>query len=154
MPSGTLPTPIGVIHLRADADRLVSLTIGAPGGTDDDPSPLIREALAQLRAYFDRRLVAFDLPYAPPRSARGLVLRDAIAAIPPGRTLSYGALAALAGSSPRAIGQACARNPLPILIPCHRVLASGGGIGHYSAGSGTATKRWLLDHERMEIDDG
>jgi len=69
-------------------------------------------------------------------------------AIPPGETISYGALARIAGSSPRAIGQACARNPFPIVVPCHRVVGSGGAIGHYSAGRGIITKSWLLDHER------
>ena len=71
-----------------------------------------------------------------------------IRGIPIGETLSYGALARIAGSAPRAIGQACARNPFPIVIPCHRVVGSGGMIGHYSGGKGIATKIWLLDHER------
>ena len=63
-----------------------------------------------------------------------------------GEALSYGALARLAQSGPRAIGQACARNPLPIIVPCHRVLGSN-GLGHYSGGDGVTTKRWLLAHE-------
>jgi methylated-DNA-[protein]-cysteine S-methyltransferase len=72
-------------------------------------------------------------------------------AIAYGETLSYGDLARLAGSAPRAIGQACARNPFPIIVPCHRVLSSGGARGHYSGGEGPITKRWLLDHEQRVI---
>ena len=68
-------------------------------------------------------------------------------------TLTYGALARVANSSPRAIGQACARNPLPIIIPCHRVTASD-GLGHYSAGAGVPTKRWLLAHEERHAARG
>ena len=59
----------------------------------------------------------------------------------------YGAIARMIGSSPRAVGQACRRNPFPIVVPCHRVVGAGGAIGYYSAGEGVATKRWLLAHE-------
>lgn len=93
-------------------------------------------------------LADFDLPLADPITPRGAAHREAIAAIPYGETASYGALAHMLGSSPRAVGQACRRNPLPILIPCHRVIGAGGAIGHYSGGEGIATKLWLLDHER------
>ena len=93
-------------------------------------------------------LEEFDLPLLPLATPRGEALRSAIVAIPVGETLSYGALARIAGSAPRAIGQACARNVFPIIVPCHRVIGSGGAIGHYSGGSGITTKRWLLDHER------
>lgn len=119
-------------------------------GPDDAPQPgsPVAEAVRQLSAYFTTGFTAFDVPLAPMASPRGEALRTAIAAIPPGDTLSYGAVAKAAGSSPRAIGQACARNAFPIVIPCHRVVGSGGAIGHYSAGRGTVTKTWLLDHER------
>ena len=67
-----------------------------------------------------------------------------------GRTVSYGALATSARSSARAIGQACARNPFPIIIPCHRVLNASGSLGANSAGQGPETKRWLLDFEQRD----
>jgi methylated-DNA-[protein]-cysteine S-methyltransferase len=105
------------------------------------------EAAAQIAAYMAGRLRSFDLPLAPPKSARGQALRAAMIAIGFGETMSYGALARTAGSSPRAIGQACSRNPFPLIVPCHRILASGGLLGHYSAGNGLAAKAWLLDHE-------
>jgi methylated-DNA-[protein]-cysteine S-methyltransferase len=149
-----LSSPIGAILLEDDGARLTSiriLPIGEAAADNHGPAPpdsLVAEAGRQLTAYFDGKTMAFDLPLAPAASARGQALRDAIAAIPSGETLSYGALARIAGSAPRAIGQACARNPFPIVVPCHRVTGAAGSIGHYSGGSGIITKRWLLDHER------
>lgn len=72
-----------------------------------------------------------------------------IAAIGPGRTRSYGEIARELGSAPRAVGQACGANPLPLVIPCHRVVASGGigGFAHHEAGFYLSVKRWLLSHE-------
>lgn len=152
MTKAILPSPIGPILLDGDAGRLDSITIlpvEAPDGTGAPiAGSLLDEAGRQLTAYFAGRLDDFDLPLAPAATPRGQALRAAIVAIPIGETLSYGALARLAGSAPRAIGQACARNPFPIIIPCHRVVGSGGAIGHYSGGRGIITKTWLLDHER------
>ncbi|HWL46290.1 MAG TPA: methylated-DNA--[protein]-cysteine S-methyltransferase, partial [Sphingomonadaceae bacterium] len=93
-------------------------------------------------------LVHFALPLSPAGTPRGPAHRAAIMAIGYGETASYGEVARAIGSSPRAVGQACARNPLPIIVPCHRVLGAGGAIGHYSAGDGIATKCWLLSHEK------
>jgi methylated-DNA-[protein]-cysteine S-methyltransferase len=76
-------------------------------------------------------------------------LRQAICGVPAGYPMTYGELARRIGSAPRAIGQACARNPLPIVVPCHRIIASS-GAGHYSAGRGLVTKSWLLAHESKE----
>jgi methylated-DNA-[protein]-cysteine S-methyltransferase len=149
-----LSSPIGAILLEEVGAHLTSIRIlpigEAAAGDYGRPLPgsLTAEAARQLTAYFDGQAMAFDLPLVPVASIRGQALRDAIAAIPLGETLSYGALARIAGSGPRAIGQACARNPFPIVIPCHRVIGSGGALGHYSGGSGIITKRWLLDHER------
>jgi methylated-DNA-[protein]-cysteine S-methyltransferase len=74
-------------------------------------------------------------------------LRAGIAGVPYGETLTYGALARLIDSAPRAVGQACKRNPFPIIIPCHRV-TSASGPEHYSGGAGISTKAWLLDFEQ------
>ena len=154
MTKAFLPSPIGAILLDGDGLRLSSIRILAIGEAppagyhSPPPGSLAADAARQFSAYFDKRAMNFDLPLVPAASARGQALREAIAAIPPGDALSYGALAQIAGSGPRAIGQACARNPFPIIIPCHRVIGSAGAIGHYSGGSGITTKRWLLDHER------
>lgn len=152
MISTLLSSPLGMILIESDASRIYRISIAAPGtaatrGRETDTS-LAAEAVAQLRAYFDGRSDRFDLPLAPASTARGEALRRAIVDIPAGETRSYGEVARLAASSPRAVGQACARNPFPIVVPCHRVLGTGGAIGHYSAGDGVVTKRWLLEHER------
>ncbi|MES2497394.1 MAG: methylated-DNA--[protein]-cysteine S-methyltransferase [Pseudomonadota bacterium] len=147
-----LPSPIGTILIQVDDRllhglRIVGDGIAMPAATEQPANGPAAEAARQLRAYFEDSFTDFDLPLAPATTPRGAALRSAICAIAPGDTLSYGGLARIAGSAPRAIGQACARNPFPIVVPCHRVVGSGGAIGHYSGGCGIRTKTWLLDHE-------
>ncbi|MES2339849.1 MAG: methylated-DNA--[protein]-cysteine S-methyltransferase [Pseudomonadota bacterium] len=108
--------------------------------------PAVLAAAEQLEAWFDGALQAFDVALAPPKTPRGQALRDGLRAVGYGTTLTYGGLARQLGSSARAIGQLCARNPFPIVVPCHRILTSA-GRDNYSAGDGIVTKRWLLDHE-------
>lgn len=154
MAKACILSPIGAIVIEDDGQRLRAIHIldgteaAPPSFGDPAPGSLSAEAVRQLRAYFADGDHLFDLPLAPASTLRGEALRAAIAAIPAGDALSYGALARIAGSGPRAIGQACAHNPFPIVIPCHRVVGSGGAIGHYSGGRGIMTKTWLLDHER------
>jgi methylated-DNA-[protein]-cysteine S-methyltransferase len=108
------------------------------------------EARAQLDAYFDAALTSFDLPLAPPGTDfQGRVWR-ALTEIPWGETLSYGALARRLASAPRPVGVACGRNPIPIIIPCHRVIAADGGLGGYSGDGGVDTKRALLRLETAQ----
>lgn len=141
-----VPSPIGTLLLAAEGDRLTGVTIGAEGDTSDE-TPFLREAAAQFLAWFAGERIGFDLPLAPAATLRGPALRAGIEAIGYGEQASYGELARRIGSSPRAVGQACARNPLPIVVPCHRVIGAKGSIGHYSGGEGLITKRWLLGHE-------
>ena len=145
--------PLGHIRITSDGHHVLSLTIFPSGEeVEDGPPPavpLLVETVTQLRQWFAGERQQFDLPLRPSNTTRGQVLRDTIAAIPYGETASYGHLARLAGSGPRAIGQACRRNPLPIIIPCHRVIAAHGEIGHYSGGDGVATKAWLLNFEQI-----
>ena len=149
MAKAIIDSPIGAIIIEVDDERLCSVRItGSTSCAKAAPTDSIAsKAAAEIRAYFGGELKVFDLPLTPAASDRGQALREAISAIPFGDTLSYGALARLACSGARAIGQACSRNPFPLIVPCHRVLASGGQLGHYSAGNGLATKSWLLDHE-------
>lgn len=143
-----IASPVGAIAISADDDALVSIDmLGDSARPDDIRHPLLDEAAEQLAAYFDGRLRVFDLPLAPRSTKRGNELREAIVAIPYGEVASYGEVARKASSGPRAIGQACQRNPLPIIVPCHRVIAAGGKIGYYSGGSGISTKAYLLNHE-------
>lgn len=147
MEFAVIATPIGHVRVEAEADHLTRIAIAAPDRLIAPSSQILTEACRQLAEYFARDRLSFHLPLAPAASPRGEALRAGIAAIPYGETLSYGALARLLESGPRAIGQACARNPFPIVIPCHRVLGGGGAIGHYSGGEGIVTKRALLAHE-------
>jgi methylated-DNA-[protein]-cysteine S-methyltransferase len=141
----TVDGPLGPVTVRERDGAIAAIDIGA-GGVQRS-TPLLRAAAAQLAEYFAGTRTEFDLPLAPPSSPFQGRMRDAMTAIPYGETRSYGDLAALLGSNPRAIGQACGGNPIPIVVPCHRVLAAGGRIGGFSAGNGVATKRWLLGHE-------
>jgi methylated-DNA-[protein]-cysteine S-methyltransferase len=102
----------------------------------------------QIQDYFDGTRASFDLPLAPHGTAFQRRVWDALRAIPCGASRSYGDLARQLGSSARAVGQANGNNPIPILIPCHRVVAALGALGGYSGGEGPTTKLWLLEHER------
>jgi len=137
-----LATPLGPVSLRAAGGRLVALDWRAAEGT---PDPLEAEALAQIAAYFAGRLQVFDLPLDWGQGLQERV-RRAMAAIPFGETRSYGQIAAVVGAPAQAVGQACGANPLPILIPCHRVLG-GRGLGGFSAPGGVESKVALLRHE-------
>ena len=149
MGSLTVATPIGPMTLSARNGRLTALTWAAEGEADlpsSEDAGLLAEAARQLEGWFAGRRRAFRLPLAPPATPFGGAVRQAMLDIPYGTTASYTDLARRVGSAPRAIGNACGRNPLPVIVPCHRVVAEG-GIGGYSGGQGLATKRWLLAHE-------
>ena len=142
-----IATPVGTVRIEGDETTIHRIAIErerqAPRRSD---YPAVLAAAEQLEAWFDGALTSFDLALTPAKTLRGQTLRDGLVALGYGERLSYGALARLLGSGPRAIGQLCARNPFPIVVPCHRVLGAD-GLGHYSAGDGVATKQWLLDHE-------
>lgn len=143
-----IATPIGPMRVDGDENSVLRVTMGAQGQRCAGRSAPVRAAAEQLLAYFAGYLKDFDLPLPPLASPRGRELRDGLIALGYGETASYGELARRLQSGPRAIGQLCARNPLPVIIPCHRVTAAGGALGSYSAGNGPATKIWLLDHEQ------
>ena len=143
-----IATPIGPIRIEGDDRQLQRIVIGADGAPARGTAAAVRQAAEQLEQWFAGERRSFDVPLAPPATPRGAILRDGLIAVPFGQTISYGDLSRALGSSARAIGQLCARNPFPLVVPCHRVLNQGGGLGAYSAGEGPNTKSWLLDHER------
>ncbi len=116
-------------------------------GRDQDETALLARARDQMFAYLDGELAAFDLPLAPAGTPYQLRVWAALLDIPYGATRTYADIARVAGGGPRSVGAANARNPIPIVIPCHRVLATG-GIGGYSGGDGLPTKLALLNLER------
>jgi methylated-DNA-[protein]-cysteine S-methyltransferase len=143
-----IATPIGAIRVEGDETVLTGIRIGGDGAPSPGNSAAVRATVEQLEQWFAKEREIFDLPLAPAGTPRGEELRAGLIAIGYGDTLSYGALARVLGSGPRAIGQLCARNPFPIVVPCHRVIGSGGTLGHYSGGDGPKTKSRLLEHER------
>lgn len=138
----TVEGPFGPLTLHEEAGVLVKLNWGADPG---DGSALLHEAAEQLRAYFSGRLHAFDLPMDWGQGLECAVRRQ-MAAIPYGETRTYGQIAKAIGAPAQAVGQACGANPLPILIPCHRVTGTG-WFGGFSAPGGVETKAALLRHE-------
>ena len=133
---------IGALTLTASADAITAVRFGAEGARD--ASALLDAAEAQLREYFARTRRTFDLPLDPRGTAFELRVWAALRTIPYGETRSYGTIAAAIGSprAARAVGMANHRNPLPILIPCHRVIGADGSLTGYAGG--LAAKRRLL----------
>ena len=140
--SVTCATPFGPVTLVERGGLLVRLDWRAGQGEGSD---LLTEAAAQLRAYFDQRLMRFDLPLDWGIGLHAAV-RRAMAAIPMGEKRTYGQIARAVGAPAQAVGQACGANPLPILIPCHRVTGTD-WFGGFSAPGGVETKAVLLRHE-------
>ncbi|MBI5164309.1 MAG: methylated-DNA--[protein]-cysteine S-methyltransferase [Magnetospirillum sp.] len=145
MPQLSFNSPIGPLAIAEEDGRIVSIDWGWP--PDSEETPLLLRARDQLEAYFTGTLRAFDLPLDPPGTAFQRRVWAALQRIPFGAVKTYGALAAELGTAPRALGGACGRNPIPIVIPCHRVLGTNGSLGGYSGLDGVDTKRFLLELE-------
>jgi methylated-DNA-[protein]-cysteine S-methyltransferase len=141
----TVPSPLGPLTVTEDEGAIVALDFADSQGGDE--TTLLARARDQLAAYFAGGRSGFDLPLRPHGTAFRRRVWDRMRAIPYGETLSYGDIAHAIGSAPRAVGGACGANPIPILIPCHRVVGSGGALGGYSGGAGVSVKRALLDLE-------
>jgi len=160
MPQLSLHTPLGDITLSEEEGAIVALDWGRGihpdhPGWDRMETPLLCEARDRLQDYFDGRPVGFDLPLAPQGTPFQRRVWEALRHIPPGETRSYAEIAREVGCrAARAIGRANGANPIPILIPCHRVVAADGSLGGYSGADGPATKRYLLDLERRARQQG
>jgi O-6-methylguanine DNA methyltransferase len=135
-------SPLGPIAVAEEEGMITALHWS---GRTTDVTPLLRAACVQLEEYFAGQRQVFELPLDFGTGFQGQV-RRAMAAIPYGETRSYGDLAREIGASAQAIGQACGANPIPILIPCHRVLGAK-GLGGFSAKGGVETKVALLKLE-------
>jgi methylated-DNA-[protein]-cysteine S-methyltransferase len=140
----SLTTPVGEIVVVEEDDHIVRVRWSTE--SRQDKTPLLRNVSEQIAAYFRSDLTAFDLPLRPGGSEFQRDVCDAMLAIPFGETRTYGALAEGLGVYAQAVGQACGHNPIPIIIPCHRVLAAN-GLGGFSGGEGLETKMQLLRHE-------
>ncbi|MEQ9814689.1 MAG: methylated-DNA--[protein]-cysteine S-methyltransferase [Azospirillaceae bacterium] len=155
-----LDTPVGRMRLAAMDGRLAECgwaeadeVIPAASVSDAANHAVLERAATQLEAYFAGGRRDFDLPLARPATLHAGKVRAAMQAIPYGGAASYGDLARAIDGVARAVGQACRHNPLAIIVPCHRVLGSGRGLGGFAGstdpgGPELARKRWLLAHER------
>ena len=156
-----LDSPLGPLTVVAEDDHLCGLyveqgltkalerrtTLGSPVRPEQDP--VLQAVTEQLTAYFDRELTEFDVPLAAIGTPFQQRVWEALRAIPYGETRSYGQLAAEIGSPAacRAVGAANGRNPVSIVVPCHRVVGSTGKLTGYAGG--LTTKEQLLAHERL-----
>lgn len=150
-------TAIGTITLVESEGAIVRVLLG--GGeleseAGEGASELLREAARQLRSYLAGRRRGFSLPLHPAGSPFVRAVWERLQQIPYGGTVSYGQLAASLGCArgARAVGRACALNPIPIFIPCHRVVGAKGALGGFSAGP--VIKQWLLEMEARGLVGG
>ena len=152
-----IDSPVGPLMLAAGDDGLRHIEFREnrhPANRSDwhgGDSPVLPAAEAQLREYFAGERRAFDLPLAPRGTPFQLQVWQALAGIPYGSTVSHAQLAQAVGNpeAMRAVGAANGRNPLPIVLPCHRVIGADGSLTGY--GGGLARKAWLLRHEGAQF---
>ena len=146
-----LQTPFGMLGIRCAEDVLTGIEFLAFSDIPELPqNDLAHVVCDQLASYFANPDFCFDVPLSLNGTVHRSKVWQAMRSIPRGQTRSYGDLAEQLHSSPRAVGQACGANPIPIIIPCHRVVskAGTGGFMHQRDGNALDIKRWLLAHEQ------
>ena len=143
-----MESPIGPLRIVEHANAITAIEFspfrpigqsadGRPRGDRDDDHPVLAEAVRQLRAYFERDLKDFDLPLAPAGSEFQQRVWAALVEVPWGETASYGEIAhrlGMTNAASRAVGVANGRNPIPIVIPCHRIIGANGTLTGYAGG--------------------
>ena len=152
----TIESPIGPMSIVVDDDVAAIVEVrfansplhDGEGGPRDDEHPLLRQAARELDEYFAGERTDFDVPLAPSGTAFQLAAWSALTTIPYGETVRYGEQARRLGdiNKSRAVGAANGRNPIPVIVPCHRVIGSNGSLTGF--GGGIEAKAWLLAHER------
>jgi methylated-DNA-[protein]-cysteine S-methyltransferase len=150
----TMQSPVGELTLVADDTALRQILFHAEAHPRHDLAaavdhPVLARATRQLTEYFDGTRTEFDIPLAPEGTPFQQQVWSVLRSIPFGATMTYGEQASKLGdrNRARAVGAANGRNPIPIIVPCHRVVGSNGHLTGF--GGGIAAKAWLLDHERF-----
>jgi methylated-DNA-[protein]-cysteine S-methyltransferase len=143
----TMQSPIGPLTISEQDGAIIALDWRDEPESAPTPTPLLRRAAKQLTEYFAGQRHDFDLPLAPQGTAFQQKVWKRMAKIPYGKVITYGDLAHAVGSAPRAIGGACGRNPIAIILPCHRVVGGSGALTGYSGAGGLNTKQFLLELE-------
>jgi methylated-DNA-[protein]-cysteine S-methyltransferase len=148
----TMSSPLGLLRLYAQDDELAAIALPDRPAPDARPGSggVLALAARQLAEYFAGERRTFDVPLSPHGTAFQQRVWRALLAIPYGQTRSYGELARAIGrpAAARAVGAANGRNPIAIVVPCHRVIGASGALVGY--GGGMAAKRYLLDHEQRD----
>jgi methylated-DNA-[protein]-cysteine S-methyltransferase len=152
-----LDTPIGKLLLAGDAQAL--RRIGFPNnntpepGWIEEPTGPLKDAARQLREYFRRDRISFDLPLAPEGTSFQKKVWRALQDIPYGETISYGDLARRVGNpkASRAVGAANGQNPIPIVIPCHRVIGANGKLTGFGGGLPVKEVLLALEAEQLQL---
>ena len=148
-----LRTPFATLGLTTTDTHVTGVRFLAPTVPAKAPKrdSIAHLACVQLQAYLDNPHYRFDLPYRLTGTRHRLEVWEAMMRIPAGKVRSYGEVARELGSSPRAVGGACGANPIPVIVPCHRIVGANRSLGGFMGASGegfeTGIKRWLLEHE-------
>ena len=148
--AAVIAVPSFSIGIGCNADEITGIDYLEPCAEVAPKTPLAKEAVRQLRAWLADPAFEFGLPLAPAGTHFQRKVWERISAIPAGKTMSYGEVAAAIRSGPRAVGNACGANPYPIVVPCHRVVAANQGLGGFARQRGgflLEVKKWLLLHE-------
>ena len=148
MPELIFNSPIGFLTLVETDSDITSLEWRKSGANQE--TTLLLLAKKELAQYFGGELKVFTAPLDPSGTAFHKRVWKTIMAIPYGEQRTYRDIANILNSSPRAVGGACGRNPIPVIIPCHRVVGSNGGLTGYTAADGIETKSFLLKHEERQ----
>ena len=152
--AAVLSAPGFSIGIACNADEITGIAYLKPQPELAPKTPLAQEVVRQLRAWLKNPGFEFGLPLAPAGTRFQQRVWKQIAAIPPGKTMSYGEVAQAIHSGPRAVGNACGANPYPIVVPCHRVVGANHGLGGFARQRGgflLDIKKWLLQHEHAAI---
>jgi methylated-DNA-[protein]-cysteine S-methyltransferase len=153
----TMDSPLGALTITASNQTITAVTIGQSRSPEHSVSPadadVLGRAASQLGEYFDGVRREFDLPLAWSGTTFQEAVWTTLSTIPFGAKLTYEELGLKAGvgRAPRAVGGAVGRNPIPIVVPCHRILGASGSITGYSGGEGITTKAKLLRHEGIDF---
>lgn len=145
----TLVTPVGALTLSSNGRAItrVAWSRSDEEAENIQSDPILEAAASEIERYFAGSLTRFQTPVHLEGSPLQLGVWEAMRAIPFGQVLTYGDVARAVGSKPQAVGTACGQNPIPVIVPCHRVVGAGGKLTGFSGGNGIETKAFLLDLE-------
>ena len=141
-------TPIGALTLVQEGEEITRLLWQSPG--NEKGSPVLFRAKDQINNYFKGTRKSFSLSVRPHGTKFQGRVWSILMTIPYGKVKTYGEVARILKTSPRAVGNACGQNPIPLIIPCHRIVGTNGSLTGYSGGDGLKTKAFLLEHENSQ----